>query len=69
VRMEPSRGLSEGWRKSSFCGGGECVEVARDGDAVLMRNSTQPERVLRCSAEDWQLLLEKIKSGSLDGLG
>ena len=67
--MEPSWGqLSEAWRKSSSCANGECVEVARRGDTVLMRNSTEPQHMVRYSLEDWQLFLLQVKSGKLDEL-
>ncbi|MFB8752234.1 DUF397 domain-containing protein [Streptomyces parvulus] len=44
------------WHKSSYSGaeGGECVEVAETGDAVLVRDSKRPaEARLSFGAEAW----------------
>lgn len=48
------------WRKSSHSGGGnDCVEVADDGNAMLVRDSKDPDGgVLRLSPEQWRRFLE-----------
>jgi hypothetical protein len=54
------------WQKASYCAAGECVEVATNRDAVLVRNSTKPRRVVRYSAEEWQAFLQGVKAGEFD---
>lgn len=70
MRIEPSWGqLSDGaWLKSSFCANGECVEVTRKGDLVLMRSSNEPQTIVSYSLEDWQLFLQRVKSGHFSDL-
>jgi hypothetical protein len=57
------------WRKASFCASSECAEIARDGDAIVLRNSTAPRRVVRYSTEEWQSFLRGAKAGEFDDLG
>jgi len=68
--MEPSWGpLSDAaWRKSSYCASGECVEVMRKGNVVLMRNSTEPQNIVSYSLEDWRLFIQQVKSDHLHDL-
>lgn len=54
------------WRKSSFCDHGNCVEVAGDGAAVRVRNTTRPERQLAFDRGSWQDLLRDIRGSRLD---
>lgn len=56
------------WQRSSFCAAGECAEVARNGDVVLLRNSAQPCRMVRYSAEEWKSFLLGAKAGEFDYL-
>jgi Domain of unknown function (DUF397) len=68
----PSIGPSESpsWRKSSYCAGGECAELAKEGSGiVVMRNSTRPSEVVRLSREEWRALRLGIASGEFDDLG
>lgn len=58
-----------GWRRSSFCASGECVEV-RVVDAggvreVLVRHSERPE-ALRFSESEWAAFSAGMKSGQFD---
>jgi len=59
-----------GWRRSSFCYSGECVEVAAGrGGAVLVRDSKDPRgSVLTYSAGEWRAFVQAIKAGELDDL-
>lgn len=68
--MQPywTRPPEPAWRKASFCAGGECAEIARLDDAVVLRNSTKPRRVVRYSAEEWQALVRGIRAGEFDDL-
>jgi Domain of unknown function (DUF397) len=58
-----------GWRKSSFSGGSDCVEVKRDpiwGD-VQVRDSKDAEgSVLTFTATEWRVFLAGVKAGEFD---
>ncbi|MDH2412255.1 DUF397 domain-containing protein [Streptomyces fenghuangensis] len=56
------------WQKSSFSGGGgeNCVEVARRGDDVLIRESDEPGLVLAASRAGLAAFIEGIKAGEFD---
>lgn len=42
------------WARSSHCSGGQCVEVARDGDHYLIRDSKNPaQNPIRLTREQW----------------
>lgn len=71
--MPVSKTPDVNWYRSGLCSGGDCVEVAviddtsaEDTEAgnpvFLMRNSTDPERVLRLTAEEWSGFISFIKS-------
>jgi hypothetical protein len=63
------RASQPAWRKASFCASGECVEVARQDDMIVMRDSKQPRGgVLRYSPEEWQSFVRGIKAGEFDNL-
>ena len=50
------------WRKSSASGLNGCVEVATDGDTVLVRDSKDPTGpVLRLTTEQWIRFLDLAK--------
>ncbi len=51
------------WCRSRYCAEGACAEVAVDGEAVHLRNSSRPEQVVTLSAAEWAAL----KRGILDG--
>lgn len=47
------------WQRSKSCSGGQCVEVARDGDEYLVRDSKRPDaEPLRLTAGQWSAFLE-----------
>lgn len=53
------------WRKSTFSGANECVEVAFAGQSVLVRDSkTTTDLPLRFSAQAWRNFLADLKVGS-----
>lgn len=55
------------WRRSSFCEQGACAEVAFDGDAVLVRDSKDPDGgVLRFTADEWAAFTAGVKAGEFD---
>ena len=52
------------WHRSSRCGTSTCVEVAKVGEAVLLRDSKNPEAApLRIGAQDWAIFLEGVAAG------
>jgi hypothetical protein len=57
------------WRKSSFCASGECVEIAQQNGAIMLRNSKDPtSRVLRYTAEEWRSFVRGIMAGEFDDI-
>ncbi len=50
------------WRRSSWCEGGACIEIAVQGDAILLRSSADPDGpVLAFSPAAWRGLVIGIK--------
>lgn len=58
--------LIAAWRRSTQCDTSACVEATPLGDGVAMRNSADPERVLRFSRPDWSALIAGIRAGDFD---
>jgi hypothetical protein len=58
------------WRKSPTSGaGGECVEVARAGDMVLLRESDEPDTVIvMTTPAKFARFIEGVKLGAFDDL-
>lgn len=55
------------WRKSSFSADtGACVEVAEEGDWVLLRESDDPDVVVRTTRRKLRAFLEGAKAGEFD---
>lgn len=55
------------WRKSSFSGITECVEVADHDAGVLIRHSKQPAGVvLHVCGPAWTAFVVGVKAGELD---
>lgn len=55
------------WRVSSTCEGGACVGVIRQGDLVLIGNTTDPEsHVGRFTKDEWRQFLAGVKLGDFD---
>jgi hypothetical protein len=53
------------WQKSSFSGGGdgnECVELTQSHDALLLRESDDPGRILRVAASSLAAVVQWQKS-------
>jgi len=60
------RGDQLRWLRSSRCETGACVEVARDGKRIRMRNSRDPEGVTLVFTDDeWIGFLSAIRSGRI----
>ncbi|MDT0343266.1 DUF397 domain-containing protein [Streptomyces litchfieldiae] len=58
------------WQRSSYSGGGgeNCVELARCGAGVLLRESDAPRSAVLTSAARLAALLGEVKAGRLDRL-
>lgn len=58
-----------GWRRSSFCYSGECVEVAAQDGVVLIRDSKHPAAGMqRYSAGEWRSFVDAVKSGEFSDI-
>ena len=52
------------WRKATRCGTAACVEVARVGNEILIRDSKDPEaEPLRFSPPEWAAFVEGVNAG------
>ena len=61
------QGASLDWYKASFCQAGECVEIAKYGDAVVMRSSAHPDAGYLCfSPKEFGSFLAGAKAGEFD---
>lgn len=57
------------WFTSLSCESGACVQVASDQNAILIRNSRQPEGpLLEYTPEEWHEFVSGIKKGDFDDL-
>ncbi|WP_073251549.1 DUF397 domain-containing protein [Cryptosporangium aurantiacum] len=53
------------WRRSSYCGHASCLEMCRDDQRVLVRNSAAPHGAqLELSAALWREFVEAAKAGA-----
>jgi Domain of unknown function (DUF397) len=67
--LESSLTEGWGWRRSSRCNGGNCVEVATQGDEILVRSSAEPEgAVLEFSHDAWREWISDVKQVLFDGM-
>ncbi|MEU5107392.1 DUF397 domain-containing protein [Streptomyces sp. NPDC021354] len=52
------------WQKSSFSQGtGECVELAATADGVLMRESDEPQQIIRTTQAKLRAFVQGVKAG------
>jgi hypothetical protein len=59
--------LAAEYKISSFCSGGDCVEVGmRDGDVVAVRDTKDRSRELTFSSQEWVAFVAGIKRGAFD---
>ena len=56
------------WQRSTFCATGECVEVCRTraGHIGIRHGGFPEEGVIEVSCAEFGVLLDNIKSGSVD---
>jgi hypothetical protein len=51
------------WRRSSYCGNGACVEVARSDEGFLVRDAKDPNSpVLSFTPNEWSAFVAGVKS-------
>ena len=56
------------WYRCS-CDGGACVEIAADGDTILVRNSADPDGTpVSLNRNEWRAFLAGAKEGAFDHL-
>jgi len=54
------------WRKSTFCSGGACVEVAFLDDEVMTRDAKVADSpVLRFTRSEWSAFAEAVRKDAL----
>lgn len=52
------------WRRSTRCGTGACVEVAKVGDSYLVRDSKNPEGpALNFTSAEWEAFAAGMAAG------
>jgi predicted secreted Zn-dependent protease len=57
------------WRTSRQCESGACVGVARQGEFVLIGNTSDPEApVSRFTNQEWSAFVVGVKLGDFDDL-
>jgi hypothetical protein len=56
----------EEFQRSSTCAASACLEVAREGDRVYIRNSEHPDEQIICSKQEFQAFKQGIKSGDFN---
>ena len=50
------------WRIAKECDGGSCVEIAKQGEHVLVRRSTDPDGTLIILSHDmWKEFVARVK--------
>jgi hypothetical protein len=55
------------WSRSSRCASNGCVEVAQDGDLVLLRDSKSPGTApLQFTQKEWSAFLAGARDGEFD---
>lgn len=55
------------WQKSSFSADtGSCIEIAEQGDWIFLRESDDPEVVVRTTRRKLRAFLEGAKAGEFD---
>jgi hypothetical protein len=61
-----ARSQEPGWRKPSFCQGGECPEIATIDGMIALRSSADPGSVIRYTSEEWRALVRAIEAGEFE---
>ena len=59
-------GTDIGWHRSRRCETGGCVEASRIGGEYALRDSENPEPVLRFSGDVWSAFIVRVRAGEFD---
>jgi hypothetical protein len=51
---------------SSFCSGGDCVEVEQVEDAIVVSSTAWPTRQVLLSLAEWDAFIAGVKNGEFD---
>jgi hypothetical protein len=55
------------WRRARQCSGGNCVEIAHDGDHVLLRDSKNPQSsTMVFTGDEWAAFTAGVREGDFD---
>jgi hypothetical protein len=54
------------YKTSSFCSGGDCVEVGMQEGVVAVRDTKDRSRELTFSSQEWAAFVAGIKRGAFD---
>ena len=55
------------WRKARRCNAGSCVEIAQDGDHVLVRDSKNPQIApMVFTRDEWAAFTAGVREGDFD---
>jgi hypothetical protein len=66
VRVDQIESLLD-WRRSQFCSGGACVEVARSDSAYFVRDSkTAQSPVLSFTEAEWHAFAQGMRAGDFN---
>jgi len=57
------------WIRARRCSTSACVEVRQFGDFTVVRNSSDPERVMAFTHAEWETFLQGVRDGDFDELG
>ena len=58
------------WRVARSCESGGCVGVARQGEFIVIGNTTNPDApVPRFTQQEWDAFVAGVKLGDFDDLG
>ena len=53
------------WRKSTYCSGGDCVEIGAAGAGAVVRDSKDPGgAVLAFAAASWERFTARLRQGA-----
>ena len=67
AKVTGTEDISPEWRKSSFSGTGDCVEVRQGGETVEVRNSRDCSgEVLSFTRPEWRAFLQGARAGEFD---
>jgi Domain of unknown function (DUF397) len=57
------------WSVSRTCDNGQCIQVARNGDFVVIGNTNMPEGPFgEFTVDEWRHFLAGAKMGDFDGI-